>query len=322
MSPATSVFRKILMGSAAAVGVLLLYLLIPAISFAAEPQMVEQTAWWIWMLLLFAFSFVLGIFSVLAGVGGGVLFVPIVSGFFPFHLDFIRGAGLLVALSGALSAGAPLMRKGLADLKLGLPMALVGSISSIAGALAGLAMPANIVQLLLGIAIMGIATLMMKSRGSGSIIDHQESDALSKMLGISGVYYDEVTKKDISWQIHRTPMGLVLFMFIGFIGGMFGMGAGWANVPVFNLLMGVPLKVAVATSGLVLSINGAAAAWVYIFKGAVIPLIAVPAIGGIMLGSKIGAKLLTKVNTRSVRMIVIIMLVIAGLRSLLKGFGI
>jgi len=315
------VFRKILMGSATAVGAFLLYLLIPAISFAAEPQTVEQTAWWIWMLLLFAFSFVLGIFSVLAGVGGGVLFVPIVSGFFPFHLDFIRGAGLLVALSGALSAGAPLMRKGLADLKLGLPMALVGSISSIAGALAGLAMPANIVQLLLGIAIMGIAMLMMKSKSSG-LIDHQEPDALSKMLGISGVYYDEVTKKDVSWQIHRTPMGLVLFMFIGFIGGMFGMGAGWANVPVFNLLMGVPLKVAVATSGLVLSINGAAAAWVYIFKGAVIPLIAVPAIGGIMLGSKIGAKLLTKVNTRSVRMIVIIMLVIAGLRSLLKGFGI
>ena len=88
------------------------------------------------------------------------------------------------------------------------------------------------------------------------------------------------------------------------------------------MLMGVPLKVAVATSGLVLSINGAAAAWVYIFKGAVVPLIAVPAIGGIMLGSKIGAKLLTKVNTRSVRMIVIIMLVVAGLRSLLKGFGI
>ena len=252
---------------------------------------------------------------------GGVLFVPIVSGFFPFHLDFIRGAGLLVALSGALSAGAPLMRKGLADLKLGLPMALVGSISSIAGALAGLAMPANVVQLLLGLAIMGIAALMMKARAYGTP-DLKEPDALSKMLQISGIYYEESTKSDVSWQIHRTPLGLFLFMIIGFIGGMFGMGAGWANVPVFNMLMGVPLKVAVATSGLVLSINGAAAAWVYIFKGAVVPLIAVPAIGGIMLGSKIGAKLLTKVNTRSVRMIVIIMLVVAGLRSLLKGFGI
>jgi uncharacterized membrane protein YfcA len=318
MSSAT---RKILISSAATTGLSAFFFFVPDIVYALQPHAVEQTAWWVWMILLFIFSFVLGIFSVLAGVGGGVLFVPIVSGFFPFHLDFVRGAGLLVALSGAISAGAPLMRKGLADLKLGLPMALVGSISSIAGAMAGLAMPVNVVQLLLGVAIMGIATIMIKARAHGSP-EYKEPDALSKMLDISGVYYEESTRSEISWQIHRTPLGLFLFMLIGFIGGMFGMGAGWANVPVFNLLMGVPLKVAVATSGLVLSINGAAAAWVYIYKGAVVPLIAVPAIGGIMLGSKIGAKLLTKVNTRSVRLIVIIILVIAGLRSLLKGFGI
>ena len=316
----SSAARKIVMSFAATIGASALFIL-PNVLYAVQPHVVEPTVWWVWMLLLFVFSFVLGIFSVLAGVGGGVLFVPIVSGFFPFHLDFIRGAGLLVALSGALSAGAPLMRKGIADLKLGLPMALVGSISSIAGALAGLAMPANVVQLLLGIAIMFIAALMIKSRAYG-IPDLKEPDALSKMLQISGIYYEESTKSDVPWQIHRTPLGLFLFMIIGFIGGMFGMGAGWANVPVFNMLMGVPLKVAVATSGLVLSINGAAAAWVYIFKGAVVPLIAVPAIGGIMLGSKIGAKLLTRVNTRSVRLIVIIMLIVAGLRSLLKGLGI
>src|SRR5688572_32910115 len=61
--------------------------------------------WWIWPLALFLVCFALGIVAVPAGIGGGVLFVPIVSGFFPFHLDFVRGAGLLVALSGALAAG-------------------------------------------------------------------------------------------------------------------------------------------------------------------------------------------------------------------------
>ena len=32
-----------------------------------------------------------GFVAVPSGVGGGVLFVPIVGGFFPFHLDFVRG---------------------------------------------------------------------------------------------------------------------------------------------------------------------------------------------------------------------------------------
>jgi O-antigen ligase len=61
-------------------------------------------AWWIWPIALFFATFALGIVAVLSGVGGGVLFVPIVASFFPFHLDFVRGAGLLIALAGALSA--------------------------------------------------------------------------------------------------------------------------------------------------------------------------------------------------------------------------
>lgn len=288
---------------------------------AAIPVAAAVTPWWVWVLSLFLFSFVLGIVAVLGGVGGGVLFVPIVSGFFPFHLDYVRGAGLLVAMAGALSAGPPLMRKGLADLKLGLPMALIGSVSSIAGALTGLAMPAQSVQLLLGIVIISIAAIMIRAGKSG-YPEVKNPDPLSRMLQISGIYYEEFGQHEVSWQVHRTPLALVLFFMIGFIGGMFGLGAGFANVPVFNLLMGVPLKVAVATSGLVLSINGSAAAWVYMFKGAVLPLIAVPSIGGMMLGSKIGAKLLPKVNTRTIRLIVIAILALSGFRSLLKGMGI
>src|SRR3989442_8663692 len=91
-------------------------------------------AWWVWPLALFAVSFVIGIVAVLAGVGGGVLFVPIVGSFFPFHLDFVRGVGLLFALSGTLAAGPVLLRKGMANLRLVMPLALAGSIASPAGA--------------------------------------------------------------------------------------------------------------------------------------------------------------------------------------------
>lgn len=313
--------RRTVSVTIALAGMLLLMATQSAPLFAAAPLAAAGTAWWVWVLALFLFSFLLGIVAVLAGVGGGVLFVPIVSGFFPFHLDYVRGAGLLVALAGALSAGPPLLRKGLADLKLALPMALVGSVSSIAGALVGLAMPAQTVQLLLGIVIISIAGIMIKAGKSG-YPEVRQPDRLSQLLGLSGIYYEEFGQHEVSWKVHRTPQAILLFFVIGFIGGMFGLGAGFANVPVFNLLMGVPLKVAVATSGLVLSINGSAAAWVYLFKGAVLPLIAVPSIGGMMLGSKIGAKLLPKVNTRTIRLIVITILVLSGFRSLLKGFGI
>ncbi len=296
-------------------------LFLPAVAFAAQSQPPVQTEWWVWEIALFVFSFFLGIIAVIAGVGGGVLFVPIVSSFFPFHIDFVRGAGLLVALSGALSAGAPLLKKGLANLKLALSMALIASISSIAGAMVGLAMPENMVQLSLGTAILGISVIMLLSKNS-AYPEISEPDTLSRILHIYGIYYDEHLKKDVSWQIHRTPVGLFLFIVIGFMAGMFGLGAGWANVPVFNLVLGAPLRVSVATSIFVLSVNDTAAAWVYLHKGAVLPLIAVPSVAGMMLGTKIGARLLTKVHTSVVRKLVITLLAAAGMRALLKGFGI
>ena len=300
---------------------LMLFMIMPEIACADETAMVADKAWWVWVLGLFVFTFLLGIVAVIAGVGGGVLYVPIVSSFFPFHIDFVRGTGLLVALAGALSAGAPLLRKGLANLKLALSMSLIGSISSIAGALVGLALPENVIQLSLGLTILGITVIMFLSKNS-AYPQIEKPDSLSQVLQIYGIYYDEHLKKDVNWQIHRTPVGLVLFIVIGFMAGMFGLGAGWANVPVFNLVLGAPLRVSVATSVFVLSVNDTAAAWVYLHKGAVLPLIAVPSVAGMMLGTKIGAKLLTKVHTNVVRRVVITLLGVAGLRALLKGLGI
>ena len=69
--------------------------------------------WWAWPLALFVVCFLMGIVAVPAGIGGGTLFVPIVGSFFPFHLDFVRGAGLLVALASALAAGPMLTVSGL-----------------------------------------------------------------------------------------------------------------------------------------------------------------------------------------------------------------
>ncbi len=79
----------------------------------------------------------MGIVAVLGGVGGGVLFVPIISGFFPFHIDFVRGTGLLVALCGALAAGPELLKSNLASLRLAMPMALIASTMAIVGAMVG-----------------------------------------------------------------------------------------------------------------------------------------------------------------------------------------
>lgn len=277
--------------------------------------------WWFWPLALFGACFLMGIVAVPAGIGGGVLFVPLVGGFFPFHLDFVRGAGLLVALASALSAAPMLLRGGLADLRLALPLALLASASSIGGALLGLALPADVVQTALGLIVLGIVVLMLVSKKS-EFPEVERPDRLSSALALNGVFIDGATGRRVNWQVHRTPAGMLVFLAIGVLAGMFGIGAGWANVPALNLLMGAPLKVSAGTSGLVLSLVDSAAAWVYLHKGAVLPMIAVPSVVGMMLGAKIGARLLHVLKGVIIRRMVIAVLLFAGLRSLLKGTGV
>ena len=267
-------------------------MLLSAPAQAATAAAAGTMAWWVWPLALFVVCFFLGMIAVPAGVGGGVLFVPIVGSFFPFHLDFVRGAGLLVAMASALAAGPSLLKNGMANLRLAMPLALAASISSIAGAKLGLALPANIVQISLGLTVLGIAALMISAKKS-EFPHVPEPDSLSRKLGIHGVFRDAISGRDIPWHIHRTPMGLVLFLIIGFLGGLFGVGAGWANVPGLNLLMGVPLKVAAGTSSMILSMASSSATWYYLDNGAILPMIAVPSVVGMMIGARIGAHLLT-----------------------------
>ena len=291
-------------------------------ALAVKETMPTDWPWWVWPILLFCLTTCLGVLAVMAGIGGSVLFVPIVSGFLPFlHIDFIRGAGLMVALSGALSAGPSLIRNGMANLRLAIPISLVASFASIFGALMGLALPANIVQIALGLVIIAMSGLMVMSKASSGPTTGAR-DPLATMLGIEGIYKDEETGQSIPWHPRRMALALFLFSLVGIMAGMFGLGAGWANVPVLNLIMGIPLKIAVATSYFLLAITDTSAAWIYLNRGALLPLIVVPSVVGITLGAGLGAKLLVKVRAAVIRRIVIGVLLFAGLRALMRGFGI
>jgi uncharacterized membrane protein YfcA len=311
--------RDVLLGFVMAVALLAMLLAVPpTVLHASDPAAAAAgvTPWWAWPLVLFVLTFVMGILAALGGVGGGVLFVPIVSGFLPFHLDFVRGCGLLVALSGALAAGPGFLRMNLASLRLAMPLALIASVC----AMIGLALPTNVVQTALGITILAIVAIMMAARKS-EFPEVKAADRLSSALGIYGVYREASMGQTINWKVHRTIPGLLLFIVIGVMAGMFGLGAGWANVPVLNLVLGAPLKISVATSKFLLSITDTSAAWIYMNKGCVIPMMVVPSLIGIMLGSLIGVRILRVAKPVFIRWIVIALLLFSGAKAATQGLG-
>lgn len=314
--------RRVLTALACAGGVAVVALLGPQAAAGAEGAGFPGWPWWMLPLSIFGLTTAMGVLAVLAGVGGGVMFVPLMSWLMPFvHIDFVRGAGIMVALAGALSAGPSLIRRQFTDLRLAIPLALSASLFSIFGAQVGLALAEATVQLLLGVIILGTAGLLAAFR---PLIDPDVGrvDRVVQALGIEGHYYDEELERQQHWRPRSLIIGVVAFAVIGFMAGMFGLGAGWANTPVLNLLMGLPLKFSVATSYFLLAIAGPSAALVYLTRGAMLPVVVVPAVLGSMLGARLGAVVLMRLRPGVIRLIIIAVLALAGLRALLKGLGI
>lgn len=284
----------------------------PAVAGASWP-------WWAWSAAVFVAALLIGVIAVPAGVGGGVLFVPIVGGLFPFHLDYVRGAGLLIALTGALASAPALLRHGLGNLRLALPLALAASLGAIAGAHLGLALPDRLLQLMLGMLILGIVALMARPGGAPAVPQALTAAPWAQRAGLGG-RLAEPGAEPLEWLPRRLLPATAVFVLIGVIAGVFGLGAGWANVPVLNLLMAVPLRAAAGTSGLVLATTSPAAL-VYLGQGAVLIPIAVPAVLGMTLGATLGVRLLRRMPAAAIRRLVIVMLLAAAARALQRGLA-
>ena len=71
----------------------------------------------------FILSFTIAIIAVIAGIGGGVLFTPIMLAFTSVDSLIVRATGLVVAMFSGLVSTGPFMRKGLANLRVSVLLA-------------------------------------------------------------------------------------------------------------------------------------------------------------------------------------------------------
>ena len=74
-------------------------------------------------------------------------------------------------------------------------------------------------------------------------------------------------------------------LFAGVVSALLGIGGGLIKVPVMNLGMGVPLRVATATSNLMIGITAAASAIIYLLRGGIDPYVAGPTAVGVFVGA-------------------------------------
>ena len=278
------------------------------------------------IVISFAISVLIAVVAVIAGVGGGVIFTPLLLAFTSFDTLLIRSTGLVVAMFSGLISTGPLMRKGLADIKLvllgGLPIILGG----MSGSLTAIYLANNfgeksdgIVRLLLGLMLMIIAGIFIIKRGSSDYPSIKTADAFSQRLKLRKTYWESSLSSFVSYRASNVKLSIGLFLLIGFTGGFFGLGGAWAVVPLLNLVMSIPIKVATGTSGVLLALGNAAAIWPYINVGALVGIIAAPWMLGQVIGGAIGAGLLSSMKAAIVRALLIAILLSSSLKLVVRG---
>jgi len=83
--------------------------------------------------------------------------------------------------------------------------------------------------------------------------------------------------------------------------------------------MKIPFKVSTTTSNFMIGVTAAASAGVYLSRGYIDPGLAMPVMLGVLAGSVVGTRVLMKAETKVLRIVFSLVIVVLGLEMIYKG---
>lgn len=273
------------------------------------------------VLLIFIGAIAAGLLGALVGLGGGVLIVPLLTLVFRLPISFAIGASIISVIATSSGAAAAYVRDHLTNMRVGMFLELATTAGAISGAfLAGLLAPGILSVIFGAILIISAAPLVFKI--GEELPRGVKNDRLANSLHLSSSYPDQHLERVVSYQVTRTPPGLIMMYVAGLISGLLGIGSGTFKVLALDALMRLPLKVSTTTSNFMIGVTAAASAGIYFSRGDIPPLVAAPVALGILIGALLGARLLTHLSNKTLRFIFLPVIAISALEMILHGLGI
>ena len=261
-------------------------------------------------LLMIGGGFAAGLFGSLLGLGGGILIVPLLT--LGFGLALIKAVGVslvcVIVTSGA-AAGVYLERH-VANLRLGMTLELFTACGALIGGLVAFLLPERVLELLFGGLLVYVAVTMARRRDAprpsndaadASIEDAQIPEDLDDAAASPLDASFAARMSGPGYRVHRLGFGAIGSVGAGVVSALLGIGGGLIKVPVMHVVMGVPLRVATATSNLMIGITASASAIIYLLRGGIDPYVAGPTAIGVFIGASIGSRAAHRIDVRILR---------------------
>ncbi len=266
-----------------------------------------------------AFGIIIGLLGSALGVGGGIFMVPflVLALGVPVHQAVAVSLAAIVATSSAVAAVN--VERGLANIRLGITLEVTTAVGSIAGALIASRLPPHAVKLLFALMLFPLSALMFL-KGAGLLRASPESTRPpGGKVYFDAAFFDPAVTGRTRYEVRNMASASVVSCFAGALSGLLGIGGGVVQVPVMNLLCGVPMKAAAATSNFIIGVSAAASAYVYFRRGLVPLELTALALAGVLIGSFIGIQVLYRVRSEKLQVVFAVLTVFIGLKMLLEA---
>jgi hypothetical protein len=260
-------------------------------------------------------SFVAGLLGSLTGLGGGVVLVPLLTIFFHVDIRYAIGASLVSVIATSSGAAAAYVKEGFSNIRIGMFLEIATTVGALLGAYLATWIPTTAIASVFGIMLLYSAYISRRVRPPE--LQNLPPDPLATRLRLNGSFPDLDGER--SYNVQHVPVGFSLMFGAGALSGLLGIGSGAVKVLAMDQAMRIPFKVSTTTSNFMIGVTAAASAGVYLSRGYVDPGLAMPVMLGVLAGSLIGSRILVKAETKSLRLVFSLVILVLGLQMLYKG---
>ena len=124
---------------------------------------------------------------------------------------------------------------------------------------------------------------------------------------------------EVRTTVRNLGRGIVGSTGAGVVSALLGIGGGIIKVPLMHVGMGVPLRVATATSNLMIGVTAAASAIIYLLRGEIDPYIAGTVAIGVFVGASVGSRVAHRIELRYLNMFFVAVLLWTAVQMFLKA---
>ena len=256
-----------------------------------------------------------GAIGALFGIGGGIIFVPVLTILFGLSASEAVAVSLVGIIATSTAAASFYVKRGTANVRLGLLLEITTSVGAMAGAVFAMYAENWILLFIFGcVLIYSAANMILRKE---KIIAQTDGDGVMNFS-----YTDGTGPAEKTYEVKNVKSGLLVCTAAGVLSSLTGVGGGTIKVPLMNIRMHVPIKVASATSSYMIGITAFSGAIIYFIHGDLLLDYASAIAVGAFLGSIIGTRVSKIIDAGPMRKYFAILLFAVSIIIFLEAGGV